>query len=211
MCLTAYIVIVFSAHASSGFFPLDSCHVDDDLLLDISSNALTASHSGTSWMDGPFGLAEGAVLFLGSSDSYVEIPEYSELDVQTSMTILAHIYPTLAQDGPIAYWDISGSEGVSFRLYDTSGLRLTWTERDQSVDLDGIVIAEGIITYDTWNFVAATYDYETGDASIYVDGVLVSILFRIIPPHRKVVLRRKYFRYLHQTNRSKFTIISAIY
>ena len=38
----------------------------------------------------------------------------------------------------------------------------------------------------------------------------MSINHQMVPPQRKIRLRHKYFRYLHQTNTLVITIISAI-
>ena len=94
-----------------------------------------------------------------------------------SLTLMANIFPTESQDGVIVFYDIDGDEGISFRMYeatgDSIGLRLTLVERGQSPDLDGIVIATEGLTLNQWNHVTATYDYNSGDVNLYIDGVTV--------------------------------------
>ena len=94
-----------------------------------------------------------------------------------SLTVMANIFPTESQDGVIVYYDIDGDEGISFRMYeatgDSIGLRLTLVERGQSPDLDGIVIATEGLTLNQWNHVTATYDYNSGEVNLYIDGVTV--------------------------------------
>ncbi|XP_078663071.1 uncharacterized protein LOC144906564 [Branchiostoma floridae x Branchiostoma belcheri] len=55
---------------------------------------------GTQLAPGPYGDPDGAFLFSGTANSYIDIPNNSKLDVRYSYTILAHIYPT-GQAGPI--------------------------------------------------------------------------------------------------------------
>eukprot|EP00058_Branchiostoma_floridae_P027316 XP_002612807.1 hypothetical protein BRAFLDRAFT_82163 [Branchiostoma floridae] len=67
---------------------------------DITGNGNDGTSTGTQLAAGPYGDADGAFLFSGTANSYIDIPNNGKLDVRYSFTILAHVYPT-GEDGPI--------------------------------------------------------------------------------------------------------------
>ncbi|XP_035682606.1 uncharacterized protein LOC118420009 [Branchiostoma floridae] len=81
---------------------------------DITGNGNNGTATGTQSAPGPYGDADGAFLFSGTENSYIDIPNNGRLDVRYSYTILAHIYPT-GEGGPIFdYVGNNNAWGVHF-------------------------------------------------------------------------------------------------
>ncbi|XP_078674895.1 uncharacterized protein LOC144912949 [Branchiostoma floridae x Branchiostoma belcheri] len=79
-----------------GLWPLNSQYGASDK----TGNGNDGVARGTQLAPGPNGDPDGAFLFSGTANSYIDIPNNGKLDVRYSYTILAHIYPT-GQAGPI--------------------------------------------------------------------------------------------------------------
>ena len=69
-----------------------------------------------------------------------------------------------------------GASGEGVHLWQTDPFSISWRliKRDYVQGLNEVVIAENALTPDTWNYVAATYDYQSGMAKIYVGGNLTA-------------------------------------
>ena len=117
-------------------------------------------------------MLDGATSFKGSQDSYFGVPADAVFDTQYHLTILLHVYATSA--GDLLHF-VGGD--VRLSLVDNSGnldLEFTVEPRD-GVAANGVV-AVGNFPVDTWTYVAATYDYNTGSATLYKDGSLSDTL-----------------------------------
>ncbi|CAH1243361.1 Hypp7076 [Branchiostoma lanceolatum] len=127
---------------------------------------------GTQLAPGPNGDANGAFLFSGTANSYIDIPNNGRLDVQSSYTILAHIYPTGAA-GPIFNYvgnPWPGQWAVHFWQTSPQALFMRTVGRDgQSAPH----VASDVLQQNAWNYVGGTYDISTGLASIWWDGEVV--------------------------------------
>ncbi|XP_035681309.1 uncharacterized protein LOC118419112 [Branchiostoma floridae] len=89
-------VCQIATDAVVGLWPLNGQYGASD----ITGNGNNGTATGTQLAPGPFGDADGAFLFSGTENSYIDIPNNGRLDVRYSFTILAHIYPT-GEAGPI--------------------------------------------------------------------------------------------------------------
>ena len=122
---------------------------------------------------GPNGKADGSYKFLGTLDSYIEFPNTAEgpLDVGESITMLCWLNYD-GQDGPIFNYRTSGSSsGVHLWVLDNKlYVRFNTHGYSATADLtlkDTKPVARG------WKFVGASYDYGSGEAKLWVDGVVV--------------------------------------
>ncbi|XP_035658069.1 uncharacterized protein LOC118403460 [Branchiostoma floridae] len=139
---------------------------------DITGNGNDGTSTGTQLAAGPYGEADGAFLFSGTANSYIDIPNNGKLDVRYSFTILAHVYPT-GEDGPI--FDYVGTNpniwhwALHFWQLQPHDLQLRPIGRDGHFSSD--VVAR-VLQLDAWNYVGGTYDSTTGVASLWSNGEL---------------------------------------
>ncbi|KAI8519045.1 hypothetical protein Bbelb_023020 [Branchiostoma belcheri] len=141
---------------------------------DATRNGNDGRATGTQLAPGPYGNTDGAFLFSGTSDSYIDIPNNGQLDVQYAYTILAHVYHT-GQDGPI--FDYIGqpwlSGGWAVHLWQTAAHGLFMRPVGRDGQFVAGVGAPGVLELNAWNYVGGTYDSNTGVASLWNNGKLV--------------------------------------
>ena len=88
------------------------------------------------------------------------------------MTMLCWLYPG-GQDGPIFNYRTSGSWGV--HLWVVAGqLFVRFTKRDYS--FTNHLLHTALRPEDGWKFVGTSYDHTSGDAKLWVDGIVVQTL-----------------------------------
>eukprot|EP00058_Branchiostoma_floridae_P000417 XP_002585905.1 hypothetical protein BRAFLDRAFT_110811 [Branchiostoma floridae] len=139
---------------------------------DITGNGNDGTSTGTQLAAGPYGDADGAFLFSGTANSYIDIPNNGKLDVRYSFTILAHVYPT-GEDGPI--FDYVGTNpntwywALHFWQYQPHDLQLRPIGREGPFS-DHVVAR--VLQLNDWNYVGGTYDSTTGVASLWSNGEL---------------------------------------
>ncbi|CAH1265253.1 COLEC11 [Branchiostoma lanceolatum] len=138
-----------------GFWPLNAEYGTSD----VTGNGNDAVATGTQLALGPYGNVNGAFLFSGAADSYLNIPNNGELDVRYSYTILAHIYPT-GGAGPIFSY-VTNNDGFGVHLV---------VERGQSILQS---IAADVLEQSAWNYVGGSYNSFTGMASLWNNGEVV--------------------------------------
>ncbi|XP_078581940.1 uncharacterized protein LOC144865229 [Branchiostoma floridae x Branchiostoma japonicum] len=151
-----------------GLWPLNARYGASD----ITGNGNDGTATGTQLATGPYGDANGAFLFSGTANSYIDIPNNGKLDVRYSFTILAHVNPT-GEAGPI--FDYVGTNpniwhwALHFWQLLPEELQLRPVGRDGY--FSPFVIAR-VLQLNSWNYVGCTYDSETGMASIWGNGEL---------------------------------------
>ena len=156
---------LISPAESVAFFPLNVTYGTKE----ISNRVSQAIPTMVNLAPGPCGKMDGSYEFLGTSDSYIEFPNTAgePLDVRKSITMLCWLNYG-GQDGPIFNYRTSGSWGV--HLWVVQGkLFGRFNRRDYSHTnpLKHTPLAGG------WKFVGASYDHGSGEATIWVDGVVV--------------------------------------
>ena len=112
-----------------------------------------------------------AVQLMGTPDSFIEIPNSpgSDLDTRTSITLLIHVFPS-GNRGPIISFQ---EHGLGVQLWhdgvvDGKGVltaRFAWRDFSQPPD-----VSKAVLNLKAWNFVGASYDYESGIARLWHDG-----------------------------------------
>ena len=114
---------------------------------------------------------DGAIQFVGTPDSFIEIPNSpgSDLDTRTSITLLIHVFP-FGNRGPIISFQEHGL-GVQIwhdGVVDGKGVltaRFAWRDFSQPPG-----VSKAVLNLNAWNFIGASYDYESGIARLWHDG-----------------------------------------
>ncbi|XP_019637925.1 PREDICTED: uncharacterized protein LOC109480218 [Branchiostoma belcheri] len=149
---------------------------------DATGNGNDGTATGTQLAPGPYGNSDGAFLFSGTSDSYIDIPNNGQLDVQYAYTILAHVYHT-GQAGPI--FNYIGqpwlSAGWAVHLWQTAAHGLFMRPVGRDGQFVAGVSAPGVLELNAWNYVGGTYDSNTGVASVWNNGKLVGLKRTEVP------------------------------
>ena len=129
---------------------------------------------------GADGAPRGSLELGGNFDSFIEIPNFDGgyTDARRSITILAFIYPT-GGSGPIISYERSGfgvqiwqeQEGFNAGM----GTLTAWfVGRDLSV---AFPIRKTVLKINAWNFIGASYDYNSGMARLWHNGNEVETIF----------------------------------
>lgn len=117
--------------------------------------------------NGPDGLPAGSYQLQGFANSYIYFPNTGRLDAQNSITILLWLMPESA--GPIFHYFPRGI-GVNLRMISRKVIRAEFVSRNRKVTRR---IARRIRSR-VWNYIAATYDYNTGLATLWLDSIPIS-------------------------------------
>ena len=159
----------FQIPESVAFFPLNVTYGTKE----ISNRVSQGIPALVNLAPGPCGKMDGSYEFLGTSESYIEFPNTAggPLDVRESITMLCWLYHG-GQDGPIFHYGTIRSWGV--HLWVVQGklfLRFTHTRYYTSTTaLHHTPVAGG------WKFVGASYDHDSGEAKLWIDGVVVQTI-----------------------------------
>lgn len=119
---------------------------------------------------GPDKLPGGSYQFYGRPDSYIEFPNRGKLDTRNSITILAWIYHE-GLSGPIFNYMPNGW-GVHLWMVSPNRLFVRYTRRQGRAST--AALSSPRITPHKWQYIAATYDYITGYAKLYLDSKLIA-------------------------------------
>nr|XP_006818364.1 PREDICTED: uncharacterized protein LOC100376273 [Saccoglossus kowalevskii] len=155
-----------------GFWPLN----EDYKLKDVSGGHADGVATGAVLDLTQRGQFCSAYKFDGNNESYIEFPnsEDGTLDTKYSMTMMAYVYPT-GKIGPIFHY---GSDTYGMLLWHSdfvAGVHsqtLYMPVRNGNSDNSSLISSP--VNGNTWNLLAATYDYDSGTESLYVNGVLVT-------------------------------------
>jgi len=138
---------------------------------EINNRTAPGVPSGVTLAPGPDGKANGSYEFLGKPNSYIEFSnsDGGALDVRYSITMLCWLY-SYEQDGPIFNYNTAGTNWGVHLWVNKWKLFVRYTDRDYSN------IKEGHFSQSTlprrWTFVGTSYDHGTGEAKLWVDGVV---------------------------------------
>ena len=120
--------------------------------------------NNTQLAPGPFGQPNGSYQFSGSSTSYIEFPNNSGLDTRYSMTLLAWVFPENF-DGPIFHY---GGDYFGVHLWVLAGYLFCEFATRSGIYLSPL--HSGKLNRNAWNFVGASYDYDSGVERIWIEG-----------------------------------------
>ena len=113
--------------------------------------------------NGPYNEPGGAYMFYGTESSYIKFPNNGGLDTQFSITLMCWVQRT-GQDGPLFSY---GDWGVLMWIVD--GKFVNQIVEKSSKPLTSIKTAE-VLPAGKWVHVAASYDHNTGNNSLYING-----------------------------------------
>ena len=119
--------------------------------------------------NGPYNEPGGAYMFYGTVSSYIEFLNNSGLDTQFSITLMCWVEPG-GQGGPLIKYE---SHRRAIGLWIESG-KLSYQidlKRGSSVNGTTFFCSE-IFPARKWVHVAASYDHNTGNYNLYIDGHL---------------------------------------
>ncbi len=141
-------------------------NVSGDVVTDLSERGNDGKLTGTKLGDGKY---QGGLVFGGNeAGDFVEIPDSDSLDLVDGLTVEMWVYLNSEPTG--------GSVGVTkTRTYKVgprnnlkAELRLATTTNGWGAN----VISTNLLPLDKWVHIAGTYDAESGDGKIYIDGEL---------------------------------------
>ena len=116
---------------------------------------------------GPFGKADTAYEFAGVGTSHITIPQSPHLDTTNSITILVWIFQT-GQAGSVIQYLNNNSKGVGLYTLNANSILVKFLERSgKSVSFFS---NHTVYLYNKWQFVGASYDYDSGTATLWIDG-----------------------------------------
>lgn len=121
---------------------------------------------------GPHGNSQGSYQFSGSHNSYIELPNNGGLDTTYSITVLMWVYWE-GSSGPIFNYRPSGTWAVHLFIANGNLFCRFVTRNDQFTTP---LVSPSVLTVGKWYYVGASYDYSTGVARIWIDGVEVQML-----------------------------------
>ena len=121
--------------------------------------------------NGPYNELGGAYMFHGTVSSYIEFPNKGGLDIRFSMTLMCWVQPG-GQDGPLFNYGLNpftvsisvGSNGKFFTV-------IVKHKNFQKLPSHWLITLE-VLPVGKWVHVAASYDHNTGNSRLYVNGKL---------------------------------------
>lgn len=157
--------LVSGSFDASAFYPLSHLHQGRDL----SKNR---NPSGKLYnvrpAPGPDGLPLGSFHFTGIANSFIRFPKSRCLDAKRSLTIVVWVYPE--GSGPILHYH-PNSWGVHAWMASTSTVLVRFVPRNfRSVP----TISSRGFKPNQWNYLAVSYNYNNGVATIWRNSVPVA-------------------------------------
>jgi len=118
--------------------------------------------------NGPYNEPGGAYMFYGTGSSYIEFPNKGGLDTRLSITLMSWVQP-LSQAGPLFSYGVSGITVCIWITVDGKFLNQIIKHRSfQTLT----TIATEALPAGKWVHVAASYDHNSGNNSLYINGHL---------------------------------------
>ena len=114
----------------------------------------------------------GSYRFSGHTNSYIEFPNDGGLDLKHSITLLCWLYPENTHDGPIFNYKSSGEWAVQFWIRLNGNSFVHFRNREYIATSHPLWTNQPLTTHQ-WHYIGASYDYITGMASLWVNGVRV--------------------------------------
>ena len=119
---------------------------------------------------GPDRLPGGSYQFFGRPDSYIYLPNRGKLDTKTSISILAWVKHD-GRAGPIFHYKPNGW-GLHLWMVSRNQLFVRFTRRQGRASTTAL--SSSMMKPHKWQYIAATYDYISGYARLYLDSKVVA-------------------------------------
>lgn len=138
---------------------------DGDTVTDLSGNKNVGKLMGTKWDDGKF---KGGLAFGGNGPrDFIEIPDSDSLDLEDGLTVEMWIYLNSASTAGGTGATKEGAYKVGPRNDRKILLRMTTTTKAWG---SAVVIGNTELPLKKWVHTAATYDADSGEGKVYIDG-----------------------------------------
>ena len=118
--------------------------------------------------NGPYNEPGGAYMFHGTSSSYIEFPNNGGLDTQYSITLMCWVQPG-GHDGPLFSYGFNGFTVCIWIMYGKFFNRILKRRSSQRVRP---ALTTEVLPAGKWVHVAASYDHNGGNHSLYINGHL---------------------------------------
>ena len=105
-------------------------------------------------------------------NSYIEFPNDGGLDLKHSITLLCWLYPENTHNGPLFNYKSSGEWAVHFWMNYNGYPYVHFRNREYVATSYAFWTNQPLATHQ-WHYIGASYDYITGMASLWVNGVRV--------------------------------------
>ena len=152
---------------AKAIFPLNSFFETRE----ITNKQLQGIRGNVSLATGPNGDIGGSYQFSGHPNSYIEFPNDGGLDLKYSITLLCWLYPENANFAPVIIYNPSGKWSVWFWIF-FGKFYADFRNRGYLSPRDSLLTNQSLVTHQ-WHYVGASYDYTTGMASLWANGVRV--------------------------------------
>jgi len=117
--------------------------------------------------DGPYNEPGGAYMFYGTANSYIEFPNNGGLDTRFLITLMCWVQPG-GQDGPLfSYGDVTFS--IEIKLG-----KLLFVQKSPGFYYGTNTGTTELLPAGKWVHVAASYDQNSGNHSLYINGHLTA-------------------------------------
>ena len=136
-----------------------------------SNNGTMANMASDDWVSNSL-FSQNYALDLDGSNDYVQIADDNALDISSSITISAWIYPTTIanKDGIISKRTSTENSGDwAFRFTSAAKLKLLIWDGDAS---NGSTSSTNAISTNTWTHIAFTHDNSSNTTKFYINGSL---------------------------------------
>ena len=118
--------------------------------------------------NGPYNEPGGAYMFYGTASSYIEFPNKGGLDTRFSITLMCWVQPG-GQDGPLFRYGVSD---LTLSILVSKGEFYNLIVKDGPFQTQLTVIRTKVLPAGKWVHVAASYDHNSGNNSLYINGHL---------------------------------------
>ena len=126
---------------------------------------------GIRWAAETDGMQNAPLQLQGTPDSFVEIPNFpgSDIDTRTSITLLMDVFPTGNRGSILSFHE----QGLGLQIcldgvMDGKGiLTARFARRDFSQPPS---LTKAVLKMNAWNFIGASYDFDSGIARLWHDG-----------------------------------------
>ncbi|KAL9963232.1 hypothetical protein ACROYT_G032411 [Oculina patagonica] len=160
----------------TGLKPMNHCSVPDPIAVyplndnyttkEIKGRQPPGIATGVSLADGPDGKPNGSYRFYGNNTSYIEFPNNGSLKVDQSITMLCWVNFLPSEFGPLFVY---GGDSQIFVGMFISGNELFARFTDKEDRSRPNKLSTGL-EFKRWHYVGASYDHDTGNASLWVNG-----------------------------------------
>ncbi|MYF98057.1 LamG domain-containing protein [Candidatus Poribacteria bacterium] len=138
-----------------------------DTVKDLSGNGNDGKLMGPKWDDGKLG--DGLVFGGNGPRDFVEIPDSDSLDLEDGLTVEMWVFLNTASTAGGTGATKETTYKVGPRNHLNVEIRLTTTSNAWG---SAVVIGNKALPLKTWVHLAGTYDAESGEGKVYIDGEL---------------------------------------